>query len=332
MTADQGLSDTGMGRYRDPNHARSIVEILITVVPLAICWLLIWLLADGYYWLGLLIAVPAAGLLVRLFLIQHDCGHGTLFRRRAVNDWVGRALGVLTLTPYEFWRHSHAIHHASSGNLDRRGIGDIDTLTVAEFHALSPWGRLKYRLYRHPLVMFGIGPIYLFFLRHRVAMGPKRNGPKFWVSTMTTNVAILLVAAPLIWLVGFGTFLSVQLPITILASSFGVWLFYIQHQYEAAHWERDGEWTFHEAALHGSSHYALPPLLRWFTANAGAHHVHHLYSRIPFYRFPEVLRDRSELREVRRITLRESLRSISLALWDEETRRLVSFRTARAAA
>jgi acyl-lipid omega-6 desaturase (Delta-12 desaturase) len=190
------------------------------------------------------------------------------------------------LDPYDFWRHTHAIHHASAGNLDNRGIGDADTLTVREYGALSRSGQLKYRLYRHPLVMFGIGPAYLFLLRHRLPMGLMRYGWQPWASTMATNLAIALIVAGMVWLIGLKAFLLVHLPITLLAAAAGVWLFYVQHQFEHTAWQRNGAWNLHEAALHGSSHYDLPALLRWFTANIGVHHVHHLCSRIPYYRKP----------------------------------------------
>lgn len=316
-----------LGGYRQPNYLRSVAELAITALPLAALWAMAWFAFTlGHAWISLLIAVPAAGFLVRLFMIQHDCGHGSFFSHRHANDWVGRAIGVLTLTPYDFWRRTHAIHHATAGNLDRRGIGDVDTLTVREYRALSQWARLKYRLYRHPLIMFGLGPAYLFLLQHRLPVGFMRNGWKPWASTMATNLAIASMVAVLIWFVGIKAFLLVHLPITLLAAAAGVWLFYMQHQFERTIWARDGEWSLHDAALHGSSHYDLPAPLRWFTANIGVHHVHHLCSRIPYYRLPEVLREHPELRAIGRLTLLESLRCVRLALWDEERNRLVSFR------
>jgi omega-6 fatty acid desaturase (delta-12 desaturase) len=314
-------------RYREPNHIRSTVEIVITFVPLAALWVMAWAaLHFGYWWLCLLLAVPAAGFLVRLFMIQHDCSHGSFFRHRPANDWVGRAIGVVTLTPYDFWRHTHAIHHASSGHLERRGIGDVDTLTVQEYLALSFWGRFCYRAYRNPLVMFGIGPAYLFILQYRLPVGLFRHGWQPWLSTMATNVAIAAVAAGLIWFIGVWPFLLVQLPIMLFAASVGVWLFYVQHQFEMTFWAHEGGWSFEEAALYGSSHYDLPGVLRWFTANIGVHHVHHLCSRIPYYRLPRVLRDHPELRGVSRLTLLQSFQCVRLVLWDERRRRLISFR------
>jgi len=256
-------------------------------------------------------------------MIQHDCGHGSFFRHRRANDWAGRIIGVLTLTPYGFWRRTHAMHHASSGNLDRRGFGDVDTLTVDEYRARSIWGRLRYRLYRHPLVMFGIGPAYLFILQYRLPVGMMRGGWQPWASTMQTNLAITLIVGVLVWLIGIKAFLLVHLPITLLASSAGVWLFYVQHQFENTTWEH--EWDLHQAALHGSSHYDLPPFLGWFTANIGIHHVHHLCSRIPYYRLPRVLHEHPELCAINRLSLRESFRCVRLVLWDETRRCLVPF-------
>ena len=315
-----------LARYREPSHARSLFELLITAGAFVLLWLLTWAALGVGYWLCLLIAVPAAGFLLRLFMIQHDCGHGALFRQRAANDWVGRVIGVLTLTPYGFWRRAHAIHHATSGNLERRGTGDIDTLTVREYLALSRWRRLGYRLYRHPIVMFGLGPAYLFLLQHRLPVGMMRGGWQPWFSTMATNAAIALMVAAMMWLVGVGPFLLVHLPITLFAASIGVWLFYVQHQFEDTLWAEGRAWSLHEAALHGSSHYDLPAILRWFTANIGVHHVHHLCSRVPFYRLRQVLCDHPELAAVGRLTLIQSLGCVRLVLWDESRQRLISFR------
>jgi omega-6 fatty acid desaturase (delta-12 desaturase) len=244
---------------------------------------------------------------------------------------VGRALGALTLTPYDVWRRSHAIHHATSGSLELRGIGDIDTLTVGEYLALSRWRRLCYRLYRNPIVMFGLGPAYLFIVQYRLPIGLMRGGLQPWLGAMATNAAIALAILGMMWLVGVTPFLLVHLPITLLAASIGVWLFYVQHQFEETFWAANPAWTMHEAALHGSSHYDLPGILRWFTANIGVHHVHHLCSRIPYYRLPRVLRDHPELGEIGRLTLGQSFGCVRLVLWDERCRRLISFRELRAA-
>ena len=312
--------------YRQPNQPRALFELGITLLPLAGLWVLMWWSLDVGYWLTLLLAIPAAGLVLRLFMIQHDCGHGTFFGHRMANDWLGRLLGVLTLTPYDYWKRNHAIHHATSGNLDRRGIGDIETLTVAEYRARSPIGRLFYRCYRNAFVMFGIGPAYLFLLQHRLPFYQMRAGWRPWLSTMATNAGIVLFVAAMIWLVGPRQFVSIHLPIILAAASMGVWLFYVQHQFENVDWKRNGDWSHSDAALAGSSYYDLPAVLRWFTANIGVHHVHHLSSRIPFYRLQHVLRDYPELKKVHRLTIRQSLRSVRLSLWCESRGKLISFK------
>ena len=307
----------------------AVFEVTITLIPLLLLWAVMWWSLDVGYWLTLLLAVPAAGFIVRLFIIQHDCGHGAFFRQRAANSWVGRVLGVLTLTPYDYWKHNHAIHHATSSNLDRRGIGDIDLLTVDEYRRKSWWGRLTYRCYRSPPVMFVIGPAYMFFVQHRFPVYQMRDGWKPWISTMATNAGIVLVVAGMSWLVGVGPFLMVHVPIMMLAASMGVWLFYVQHQFEGVAWARGQGWSHHDAALKGSSYYDLPALLRWFSGNIGIHHIHHLNSRIPYYRLPSALRDHPELHAVGRLTLWDSLKSVKLSLWCESSEKLVSFKAAR---
>ena len=326
-----GASDQTIGRdwmkllapYRKPDHTRSVIELAITVGPLMVLWFAAWAALSVSYWLTLLILVPAAFFLVRLFIVQHDCGHGAFFQDPKLNDWTGRVLGVFTATPYDIWRRAHAIHHASSGNLDKRGVGDINTLTVTEYQALPWWRQFLYRLYRHPFIMFGIGPAYLFIVEQRLPAGMMRQGWKPWASAMGTNVGIAAFAALMIWLVGWQAFLMVHVPLVALAASIGVWLFYIQHQFEDTYWAEAADWSHQEAALHGSSHYDLPSVLSWLTGNIGVHHVHHLYSRIPFYRLQNVLRDFPELADVRRVTLWQSFRYARLRLWDQAANRLV---------
>jgi omega-6 fatty acid desaturase (delta-12 desaturase) len=317
--------------FRTPDSVRASLELLVTIAPLAALWILMWLSLDMHYGLTLLLAVPAAGLILRLFLIQHDCGHGAFFEGRRANDWAGRCIGVATLTPYEYWRRTHATHHAGTGNLDRRGVGDVATLTVEEYARLGAMGRWQYRLYRSPLVLFGLGPAFVFFLQHRVPIGLMRAGWRPWASTMGTNIGIFALWTALSLAVGLGPFLLIQLPITLIAASIGVWLFYVQHQFEQTYWSASKGWSFHEAALYGSSHYALPPVLRWFTANIGLHHIHHLCSTIPFYRLSAVLRSHPELATINRMTIWQSLRLVRLVLWDSATGRLISFRDARTA-
>ncbi|CAM3213271.1 fatty acid desaturase [Paracoccus nototheniae] len=319
-----------LAKYRDPSTSRSVFELLVTIVPFLALWALAWYALSYSYLLAVGIAMLNGLFLVRIFCIQHDCGHASFFKNRKVQDWIGRGLGVLTLTPYDVWRRTHSLHHAQHGNLEERGIGDVMTLTVSEYRARGRWGRFLYRLYRHPFVLFVLGPSYLFLLQNRLPLGLMGAGWKFWASALGTNLALAVILGAMIWLAGPMPVLLIFLPTSVVAGTLGVWLFYVQHQFEETHWSQPPDWQLHHAALAGSSHYILPQPLRWLSANIGVHHVHHLYSRIPFYRLPEILRDHSELAEAQRLTLGESLRSVNLHLWDEKLGRLMSFREARA--
>lgn len=317
-----------LSNYRDPDTFRSTFELVVTLGPFLMLWALAWWSLSISAWLTLGISICNAAFLLRLFCIQHDCGHAAFFKNRTVSDWLGRVLGVLTLTPYDVWRRSHSIHHNSSGNLGRRGMGDVHTLTLDEYKSLTPLRRFGYRLYRHPIVLFGLGPGYLFFLQNRLPLGLTENA-RYWVSAMCTNAAILVALGLIFYFGGAMPILLIFMPTTLLAATAGVWLFYVQHQFETTHWEQDSDWDLHNAALEGSSHYVLPPVLQWLSANIGIHHVHHLYSRIPFYRLPEVLRDHASLAESNRMTVRESFANARLHLWDEKNKKLLSFRQAR---
>lgn len=319
-----------LANYRDPDEKRSIFEVFVTVTAFVGLWTACWLSLSVSYWLTLGLAIPTGVFLVRLFLIQHDCGHMAFFKDRRVNNWVGRILGVITLTPYAVWQQAHAIHHASTGNLDRRGVGDINTLTIREYNALPTLGKLKYRLYRNPVTLFIVGPAYLFLLDNRIPHGKLRNQWKYWASAMGTNLSVFILASVIVYFIGIISFFKVLLPVVSIAASLGVWMFYVQHQFEDAVWEPDANWNLHEAALHGSSYYDLPGWMAWLTGNIGVHHVHHLYSKIAFYRLPQVLRDHPELVSPHRITLKESFATIKLRLWDEDNKRLVSFAAAKA--
>lgn len=316
--------------YRTPDDRRASFEVVLTIGLFVGLWVAMWSLIGISELAILALTIPTAGLMVRLFIIQHDCGHAAMFSSSKWNDRVGRALGILTLTPYDYWRRSHALHHSASGNLDRRGIGDIDTLTVDEYLALSRMGRIKYRLYRHPLVMFGLGPAYLFLLQHRLPLTALKEDRAALRNVIATNVGILVVWVGLALLIGVGPFLLIQLPVTLIGASIGVWLFYVQHQFDPTHWDRSPDWNREHAALHGSSFYDLPKPLMWMTGNIGIHHVHHLSSRIPFHRLPQVMRDFPELKQIGRLTLWQSIKCVPLALWDEKARRLISFRQLRA--
>lgn len=277
------------------------------------------------YWLTLAIALPAAAFTVRLFTIQHDCGHRSFFASRRINDLLGAVIGVITLTPHAYWRRAHNIHHATCGNLKERGIGDVNTLTVAEYKSLPAWKRLAYRLYRHPLVLMGIGPVYLFVVKHRLPIDLIRRHPRLLFSVTGTNAAITGAVLGLGYAFGFVELLMVQGPIILLSSAAGVWLFYVQHQFERTYWQEDKTWEFHEASVMASSFYDLPKPLAWLTGHIGIHHIHHLSCRIPNYRLNACLDDLPALKSVNRIGLRASLSCLRLSLWDETTQRLIPF-------
>lgn len=318
-----------LAAYREPNQLRSGFELAVSLIPFVLLWALAWWSLGVSHWLTLAVSMLNAAFLLRLFTIQHDCGHGSFFRNRQVSDWIGRVIGVLTLTPYDVWRRQHSVHHSTHGNLDKRGMGDIHTMTVAEYRDLTPFHRLIYRIYRHPISLFGVGPGYLFVLQNRVPYGLMKH-LRYWASAMATNVCIVAALALIWYFGGPKPVLLIFLPSTLLAAAAGMWLFYVQHQFRNTRWNRDADWQLHEAALHGSSYYVLPAVLQWLSANIGIHHVHHLYSRIPFYRLTEVLRDHAELTRGNRMTIRQSLGNARLHLWDEESRRLLSFAQARA--
>jgi len=316
-----------LAAYQRPSALRSILEIILSAAPLALIWAGAWTaVVFGLWWLALLLVVPAAAFLVRLFMVQHDCSHHAFFENAAANDWIGRIIGVFTLTPYDHWRRTHAIHHATSGNLDRRGVGEVSVLTVAEYVALPPWRRLAYRLYRHPLVLFVFGPAYLFLAHQRLPFGFMNKGWRPWLGVMSTNAAIAILIGGVLWFGGWRGLLLIHLPTMLIAGSIGVWLFYVQHQFENTYWARQEGWGSTEAALRGSSHYDLPGVLHWITANIGIHHVHHVASRIPFYRLQTVLHDYPELKKTSRLSIANSIGCVRLSLWDEASHKLISFR------
>lgn len=309
-----------------PDSKRAWRELLITAGGFAVLWLGMWLSLDYGYWLTLLLAIPAAGFLVRLFVIQHDCGHGSFFGSRLANDLAGRTLGVLTWTPYDDWRRAHSVHHSTSGNLDRRGIGDIHVLTLREYRELPGSRRLAYRCFRNPGVLFGIGPTILFVFLFRLPNTPPRGRKRMWGSVLATNLAIAGLVTCMALAVGPIVLLKIHLPLIVIASSIGTWLFFVQHQFEDVYWRREKAWNFHEAALFGSSNYQLPKILQWITGNIGLHHVHHLCSRIPSYRLQECVERFPELRQVKPMAMRDSLRCAALSLWDEDAGKMIRFR------
>ena len=321
-----------VARYRQPVTRKSVWQVVNTAGPLVLLWLAMYFGLRLSYAVTLALSVPTAFFLVRLFIIQHDCSHGAFFRAARANDLLGAAIGVLTLTPYAYWRKTHVLHHASSGNLEHRGFGDIATLTVEEYRALSRWGRLRYRLYRNPLVLFGVGPTFHFVVRHRLPTIVPRTWKRERRSIVGTDLAAAGLVTAMILLVGWKAFLLVQLPVTVLAATMGVWLFYVQHQFEDTYWEHEARWQFVPASLRGSSYYHLPQPLQWFTGNIGLHHIHHLAAKIPNYRLQECYDENPVFRSVTELRFWESLRCVRLALWDEAHGKLVSFREAWRAA
>lgn len=311
--------------FKGGDTKRSLVQFITTALLFfGTCTALALGIANGY-WIAYLLALPAAGLLVRLFIIQHDCGHGSYFKSRKANDRLGRAISVLTFTPYGYWRKAHSLHHATSGNLDKRGIGDIRTLTVDEYRALSKWDRFRYRLYRNPIVLLLVGAPFLFLVLQRTPYGQPLKGKGVWSSLMGLNVGIVLFYGALGMLMGFPLLLQVVLPVMIVASWVGGWMFYIQHQFECTYWDLDEEWDFHEAAVLGSTYYVLPRVFQWFSGNIGLHHIHHLCGKIPNYRLQECLDGSPELQAMNRLTFLQSIKTVRLALWDESERRLIRF-------
>ncbi|WP_419730956.1 fatty acid desaturase [Lichenicola sp.] len=317
--------------YLKPDWRRALIQLSNTALPFLAVMAAIMVGFEYGFWEALLLVPLAAFLLVRLFMFQHDCGHGSFFPARWANDLLGSVLGVLTLTPYKAWRGDHAQHHAGAGNLDRRGIGDVTTLTVDEYLALPAGRRLRYRVYRHPLVLFGIGPAWQFLINQRIPVGSPRRRWRDWLSVLGTNAGLLGMLTVLVVALGPIPVLVGWLPVTVLAATIGIWLFYIQHQFEDAYWEPKPDWDFQAAALKGSSFYDLPRALHWLTGNIGFHHIHHLSSRIPNYRLRACHEENPALQGVSRLSLLGSLKCARLAVWDSEHGKLVSFRGVRVA-
>ncbi|MBC8159651.1 MAG: fatty acid desaturase [Roseiflexaceae bacterium] len=305
----------------------SIGQLITTFVPYVALWcLMAWTIRFSYP-LTFALAVLASGFLVRVFIIFHDCGHGSFFKSKRWNNLVGFVCGVLTFTPYQQWTHSHAMHHATSGDLDRRGHGDIETLTVQEFLKLSPFQQFRYRVFRNPIVMLTVGPVYTFIIGHRLV--PAGTGPREQRSIHLTNLAILLITVALSFAMGFWNYLLIQLPVAILAGAAAIWLFYCQHQFEDTYWARHEEWDYEEAAMQGSSYFKLPRVLQFFTGNIGFHHIHHLSPRIPNYNLEAVHNAHPRFQEATTITLRSSVSYFALKLWDEERKEMVGMKELR---
>jgi acyl-lipid omega-6 desaturase (Delta-12 desaturase) len=314
--------------YARPHLGRSLLDISTSVVPYLALSALMYLTLAVSYLLVLALAIPAAGFVLRTYIVFHDCAHGSFLPSKRANAWLGVVLGLVVYAPFVSWRHSHAVHHATAGDLDRRGVGDVLTLTVAEYRA-SPWRRrLGYRLFRNPLVMFGLGPIYGLLLQPRLVSRSAR--PRLRRSVIATNIAVAVLVGGLCWLVGWREYLVVQMPTALLAGAAGVWLFYVQHQFEDTYWQNAGDWSYADAALRGSSYLKLPKVLQFFTGNIGLHHVHHLSTRIPNYNLQRA-HDRNPIfHDVPTLSLWDGFRAVRLKLWDENRGRLVTFADARA--
>jgi omega-6 fatty acid desaturase (delta-12 desaturase) len=313
--------------YARPRLGRSLLDLATSVLPyLGLSVAMFYALRVSYL-LVLLIAIPASGFLVRTFILFHDCSHGSFLPSRRANAWLGTVLGLLVYSPFLRWRHDHAVHHATSGDLDRRGGGDVRTLTVCEYRQLAPRARLAYRLFRNPLLMFGIGPIIALLVGPRLVARDAR--PRMRRSVIGTNIALALLVGALCWLLGWSNFLLIQAPTVMLAGSAGIWLFYVQHQFEDAYWESSDEWSYADAAMRGSSYLKLPKVLQFFSGNIGLHHVHHLNSRIPNYNLQRAHDESALFDDVPVLSLREALGAVRLKLWDEESGRLVTFSQAR---
>ena len=319
---------TVLAPYARPHLGRSLLDLATSVLPYLGLMAAMYLLLDVSYWLVLALSVPAAGFLVRTYIVFHDCAHGSFLPWRKANEWLGAACGVLVLTPFVRWRHQHAVHHASSGNLDRRGVGDVLTLTVAEYLELPPRRRFGYRLMRHPFVMLVLGPIWAMIIGPRLISRTER--PQIRRSVWRTNVALAIVIGLLCWLLGWDRFLLIETPAALLAGSVGVWLFFVQHQFEDAYWQDADSWSYDEAALKGSSYLRLPKVLQFFTGNIGLHHVHHLCTRVPNYNLQRAHDAYPAFGRVPTLSTWDGIKAVRLKLWDEQRGQLVTFRQAHA--
>jgi acyl-lipid omega-6 desaturase (Delta-12 desaturase) len=313
-----------MIRYSKPDLRKSIWQIINSVVPYALTWYLLYRSLEYPYWVTILLSVLAAGFMIRIFIIFHDCGHKAFFKSQKANNIVGKIMGILAFTPFYKWHKQHWIHHTTSANLDKRGIGDVWTMTLEEYLKASRWNKFAYRAFRNPFVMFIIGPVFVVFLTNRLTN--KRMQKQEKLNIYFTNAIILLMSAAISLVIGLKAFLLIQIPVVLIAHSIGIWLFYIQHQYDEVMWVRNSEWEYKNAALHGSSFLKLPPVLQWFTGNIGFHHVHHLSPKIPNYNLSKCHYENEIFSDIQPIKLLSTYKALSLNLWDEANMRMIGFR------
>ena len=316
-----------ISKYNHPDLGKSIWQIVNSLVPYIILWIFMYLSLSISYWITLGLSFLATGFLIRIFIIFHDCGHGSFFRTKKANKVIGTILGSLVFTPYDRWHVDHAIHHTTVGNLDKRGHGDVWTLTVHEYQQLSKRSKFIYHLYRNPIILFGIGPFFLFVLWFRFTK--KSMIPSIRKSVYITNLILLVYVSGLILLIGWKAFLLIQIPVMYIATSAGVWLFYVQHQFEEVIWMRQDAWDYQRMALEGSSYLKFPMLLQWFSGNIGFHHIHHLSPKIPNYNLEKCHKENKMFGVIKPVTFLPSMRTMSLRLWDEKMGRLISFRQYR---
>ena len=322
MTTEKFKWQGVVSKYAYPETWRSVWQVINSVIPFLVMWYIMYRSLEVGYWLTLILAIPTAGFMMRCFIIFHDCCHGSFFRTMKANDRLGLVIGVLVLTPYYDWKHDHAIHHATAGDLDRRGIGDVYTMTVEEYLAAPWYKKIGYRVMRSPMILFTIGSFFVFTVRHRfwrAGSGKRERSSVIW-----TNIAIAAVVGWIMLEIGWAAFLLVEVPVLLIAYGVGVWLFYVQHNFDPSYWERHAEWEFFNAGMDGSSFYKLPKILQWFTGNIGFHHIHHLSPKIPNYKLEEC-HNENPVFQIEPLTFRRSLQSLFFRLWDEKEKMLVGW-------
>jgi omega-6 fatty acid desaturase (delta-12 desaturase) len=327
-TSERPFWRDALAPYASPRLGRSVLDVATSLVPYLALSALMYLALDVSYLLTLALAIPTAGFLVRTFIVFHDCTHGSFLASKRANAWLGTTLGLFTFSTFACWRHAHLVHHATAGDLDRRGVGDLPTKTVAEYQALSPRGRMAYRLFRNPLVMFGVGPIFALVVQPRIV--PRTARPRIKRSVRATNLVLVLLVGSLCWLIGWQSYLLIELPTVMLAGATGIWLFYVQHQFDDVYWESGEQWSYADAALRGSSYLKLPKVLQFFSGNIGLHHVHHLSARIPNYNLQRAHDENAIFHTVPTLSLADGIRAVRLKLYDEHRGRMVTFTQASA--